>query len=211
MLVKKKNLCIQKLLCSFPNVYKHQNNPKYSKWWFSFSILKVYFCLELLHGTNIDSLLLLYSRYIVFVWTSYCLLHVNGLLTMYGVMRPWVQGQLWYMRVKIGLCCTDDLISIFRDLGMEMTLFTFKCFVLAPGLLYLCLIPVHRRSRSLHTESAHWLVWNPPNYNIHCRHSKVYKHQAACMERERERESIWREESPSSFSVQLTWCMHSRK
>lgn len=49
------------------------------------------------------------------------------------------------MRVKIGLYCTDDLISIFRDLGMEMTLFTFKCFVLAPGLLYLCLIPVRRQ------------------------------------------------------------------
>lgn len=38
------------------------------------------------------------------------------------------------MRVKIGLCRTDDLISIFRDLGMEMTLFSFKCFVLAPWL-----------------------------------------------------------------------------
>lgn len=84
---------------------------------------------------------LLYSD--SFLWTTYCLLHVNGLLTMYGVMRPWVRGQLWYMMVKIGLCCTDDLISIFWGLGRKMTLFTFKCFVLAPGLLYLHLIPVH--------------------------------------------------------------------
>lgn len=66
------------------------------------------------------------------------------------------------MRLKIGLCCTDDLISIFRDLGMEMTL--FKCFVLAPGLLYLCLIPVHRRNLTLHRESA-LAGMDPPNYN----------------------------------------------
>lgn len=69
-------------------------------------------CLKLWLTANVP-----YSRYVVFVWTLYCLLHVNGLLTMYGVMRPWVQGQPWCMRVKIGLCCTDDLISIFGGLG----------------------------------------------------------------------------------------------
>ena len=159
--------------------------------------------------TNTDSLLLLYSRYIVFVWTLYCLLHVNGLLTMYGVMRPWVQGQPWYMRVKIGLCCTDDLISIFRDLGMEMTLFTFKCFVLAPGLLYLCLIPDRGRNRTLHTETSApgWLVWTRQITTIHCRHSKVYG-----VQRERERESIRLALGVTFiFPVQLTWCMHWRK
>ena len=57
------------------------------------------------------------------------------------------------MRGKIGLCSTDDLISIFRDLGVEMTLFTFKCFALAPGLLYLCLIPPHRQNPPHGTES----------------------------------------------------------
>lgn len=122
----------------------------------------MHFCSVLWYGPSSDSLLWLYSRYIVFVWTLYCLLHVNGLLTMYGVMRPWVQGQPWYMRVKIGLCCTDDLISIFRDLGMEMTLFTFKCFVLAPGLLYLCLIPVRGQNRTLHGALARM---DPPNYS----------------------------------------------
>lgn len=61
------------------------------------------------------SLWLLYSG--SFLSTPYCLLHVNGLLTMYGVMRPWVPGQQWYMMGKIGLCCTDDLISIFWGLG----------------------------------------------------------------------------------------------
>jgi len=107
---------------------------------------------------------------------THCLLHVNGLLTMYGVMRPWVQGQLWYMRLKIGLCCTDDLISIFRDLGMEMTLFTFKCFVLAPGFLYLCLIPVHRPNHTLHR--VHWLVWTYRMTTIHCGHPTTARQRA---------------------------------
>lgn len=184
----------------------------------SFSrLFNVYFHPGLLYGTNTDSLLLLYSRYIVFVWTLYCLLHVNGLLTMYGVMRPWVQGQLWYMRVKIGLCCTDDLISIFRDLGMEMTLFTFKCFVLAPGLLYLCLIPVRRHEPARCMERAHWPVRTPPNYNRSLQTQQgvhPHNHQAACTEREKERESesVWLDLGVTFiFSVQLTWCMHSRK
>lgn len=136
---------------------------------------------------------------------THCLLHVNGLLTMYGVMRPWVQGQPWYMRVKIGLYCTDDLISIFRDLGMEMTLFTFKCFVLAPGLLYLCLIPVRRQKcTESDWELASWIA------TIHCKHSKVYTLQPpGRVHKERAFDSF--QESPSSFSFQPTWCMHSRK
>lgn len=124
---------------------------------------------------------------------------------MYGVMRPWVQGQPWYMRVKIGLYCTDDLISIFRDLGMEMTLFTFKCFVLAPGLLYLCLIPVRRQKcTESDWELASWIA------TIHCKHSKVYTLQPpGRVHKERAFDSF--QESPSSFSFQPTWCMHSRK
>ncbi len=164
---------------------------------------KCIFCSALLHGTNTDSLLLLY-RHTLFVWTSYCLLHVNGLLTMYGVMRPWVQGQPWYMRVKIGLCCTDDLISIFRGLGMEMTLFTFKCFVLAAGLLYLCLIPVHRKTLTLHGESV-----DPPNYN-HSLQMQQGVHPATSRERERALDSF--KESPSSFLCSwLDACIEENK
>lgn len=119
---------------------------------------------------------------------THCLLPVNGLLTMYGVMRPWVQGQPWYMRVKIGLCLTDDLISIFRDLGMEMTLFTFKCFVLAPGLLYLCLIPVHRQKRTVHKETALDDA-DPPNYN-HSLQTQQGVHPITTRQRA-QRGSIW--------------------
>lgn len=82
---------------------------------------------------------------------------------------------------------TDDLISIFRDLGMEMTLFKFKCFVLAPGLLYLCLIPVHRQKHTLHGESAPAamdLAKIPP-FIVDTARCTPDNRQAACRERER--------------------------
>lgn len=89
---EKRGLCTQKYL----------NKPTHIK-------LSFFFLVEMCPA-HVDSSLL-------YGGSPYCLLHVNGLLTMYGVMRPWVQGQLWYMMVKIGLCCTDDLISIFWGLG----------------------------------------------------------------------------------------------
>lgn len=173
----KKGLCIQKLLPSFPNDYEHPNKPKYSKWWLLVLFLSIAKCIRMpwmivRHKHRLTTVTV-QQIHCLCVNITHCLLHVNGLLTMYGVMRPWVQGQPWYMRVKIGLCCTDDLISIFRDLGMEMTLFTFKCFVLAPGLLYLCLIPVHRQNHALHRQWQR-LVWTHQITTIHCRHSKVY-------------------------------------
>lgn len=85
---------------------------------------------------------------------------------------------------------------------MEMKLFAFKCSVLAPGLLYLCLIQVHRQNRTPHIEAVPSDM-DPLNYN----HSLQTQRGSTAVNH---RGSVHRQgafdlfqESPSSFPVQM--------
>jgi hypothetical protein len=138
-------------------------------------------------------------------------LYVNCLLSNYGIMRSWMEGQQWSMRAKIGVCYTDDLILIFggHSLGeMALSVLCDSPWVTVP---LPNLTPKQNQRHTLLWESTTGSSKLLPFIVVTARCEPNLKSLTEYMSRGR----IWLLLKVTFiFFVQqsrLTWCMHWRK